>query len=154
ADVSEGANNAARTTGQIWARILDERAGKATGDWSASDVTALDTAAPDIIGAFFDAETPIVDALDQVAGSVWAPWWVDKNGIYRIQQFTAPSGSPVARFTQFDLRSAPERIRTSDEGRGLPTWRSILRYQKNYTVQKSGLAGATLTDRRTFLAEE
>lgn len=155
ADVTQGANAAARTAGQIFAKILDERAGLTTGDWSASDITALDSADNSEIGFWQGTEEAIIaDALDAVAKTPGAWWTVDKSNVFRIEQLTAPSGTPDIVITANDLVTAPQRITPSDSGRGLPAYRVKLNHTKNYTVQTTDLAGGVTDERRAFLAEQ
>ncbi|MEX2281797.1 MAG: hypothetical protein WEE89_04895 [Gemmatimonadota bacterium] len=155
ADVTQGAAGSNRTAGQIWKLIL-ERAGMVSGtDFSTSDITTLDTANSSVLGFYAREEMTAADALTQVAASVGAWWGADRNGVFRIQRLVAPSGSPVVTFTEADIkRGSLIREPTRDPGRGLPTWRSILRYAKNYTVQDSGLAGSVSAERRSELAAE
>ncbi|HTG26043.1 MAG TPA: WD40 repeat domain-containing protein [Reyranella sp.] len=152
ADVTEGATAADRTTAQIFARILDVRAGLTTGDWLAADITALDALNSAVIGFWTAEETTFADVLDQVASSIGAGWGTDANGVYRIQQLLAPSGTASCFFTEHDLLAPIKRLVTSDPSRGLPTWKSIVRYAQNYTVQDTGLAGGVTDDRRAFVA--
>lgn len=158
ADVTVGSSAASRTTGQLFATIMTlagKSSGSAAGNYSGADVTALDTANSSVIGDYQDQEDTFADALDRVAASGGAWWGVDKDGVYRIQQFTAPSGSPVATITANDLHSPLARVvPQNDESHGLPTWRTIVRYQKNYAVQDSGLAGVVTDARRGFLVKE
>jgi hypothetical protein len=151
ADVTQGASAADRTAGQVWAALMT-RAGYG-GDYSTSDVAALDAANDSVIGYFADSETTYERALDEVAASVGAWWGPDRTGTFRIKQLTAPSGTPAIRLTANDLLKAPERISTLDQGRGLPSYRTTVRYAKNWTVQ-TDLAGGVDEARRARLAKE
>ncbi|KJV09475.1 hypothetical protein VZ95_11200 [Elstera litoralis] len=96
ADLAEGANAAARTVGQVWQRLLTGRCGIAAADVNAADVAALDAAAPGGIGfwAGLDGMTRR-DALDAIAESLGAVYWVTAAGQWRIAQFAEPAGEPV-----------------------------------------------------------
>jgi len=147
ADVTQGANAAARTAGQLFAVVLTragKSAGTAAGNWLAADVTALDSANSAVLGDWISEEDTFATVLDRIANSVGAWWGIDRTGVYRIQRFEAPSGSPVAVITENDIRKGSlARVTLSrDDSKGLPTWRTIVRYQRNYTVQTSGLAGS------------
>lgn len=152
ADVTQGANAAARTTGQIWALVLDDRLGMTSGDWSASDVTALDTADNAVIGFWTDQEVQGADVLDRIAASIGAAWYLDASGVFRIKQFVAPSGSPVLSLTANDLK-APLVLK-SKAGERVPQYSSVLRYARNHTPQQSDLAAAVSDARRAYLGKE
>jgi hypothetical protein len=96
ADLSEGADAAARTVGQVWKRLLVERCGVAAADINASDVMALDAAASGVIGLFVGLDGTIRrEALDAVAESVGAVYWVTPTGQWRIAQWALPAGAPA-----------------------------------------------------------
>lgn len=156
------------TAGQMFATVL-QRAGKGTGDWSASDVTALDALNSAVLGYWTDAEILCDAVLDQVAGSVGGWWGVDQAGVYTIQRFDAPSGTAVLSLTANDLLRPLARVPVVDDTKGIPTWRYTVRYGRNYLVQDTGLAAGTtdtlqmesdaisagITDaRRAFLGKE
>lgn len=154
ADVTQGAAAANRTAGQIWGALLT-RAGLASGtDYNATDITALDTANSAVLGYYADAETTFEKALDDVAGSVGAWWGPDRAGVFRIRQLIAPTGTAVISLTANDLLKAPERVPTQDLGHGLPVFRSIVRYAKNYTVQTTDLAAGVSDARRGVVGRE
>lgn len=154
ADVTQGANDAARTTAQIWKTILDERAGMASGDWNATDVTDLDSANNDVIGFWTDQEARVGDVIDAVKDSAGAASFVDGGGIFRIKQFLAPTGSAVLSITANDLIRPLRRILPAEQGQGIPQYRTILRYQKNYTPQTTDVAASVSDARKAFLAKE
>lgn len=153
-DVIEGTAAADRTVAQIYKRALDDRMGKASGDWSAADVTALDAAANYVVGFWTDQETQFSTLFDQLAESLGASWYIDKLGVFRIAQLLAPSGSPVRVFTANDLLAPIERVTLSDVGDGLPTYETIVRHTKNYSPQINDLAANVTVTRRAFLAKE
>lgn len=151
ADIVQGAASSNRTVGQVFAALL-QRAGKSAGDWSAADVTALDTAQSGVIGYWTAEETTVARALDVVAASAGAWWGVDRLGVYRLKRLVAPAGRPVAIFTANDLLEPLRREATTDDGKGLPTWRTVLRYARNFTVQDRDVAWGVTDARRAFLA--
>lgn len=157
ANVTQGANDAARTVAQVWTQLLT-RAGMDSSDWSTADVTALDTAASYVVGWYWDAETTVNLALDTIASSVYAAWYVDKDGVFRIKRFAAPSGSAVHAFTPNDVIAdrvqGLTRVRPNDPGNGIPTYKTIVRYQHNFTIQNSAIAAAVTVARRAFIAQE
>jgi hypothetical protein len=152
ADVKEGSNDAARTAGQVFVRVL-QRMGYTTGDWSASDITALDTADNAVIGRYINEEMRTADLLDEIAGTVGAAWYVDASGVIRIAQFTLPTGTSTRTLTANDFFAPIERLRTQDDDRGLPPWRCILRYGRNYTPQTEFAGGVSDDDRALYTKE-
>jgi len=155
ADVTQGANAAARTAGQIYTQVLT-KAGKTSPDWRASDITALDAANAAVLGLWVGLEeTTAAELCDKIAASVGAWWGSSVSGIYRIKQLIDPAaGSSVASLTANDLLKPLDRVATNDTGRGLPTYRTILRYGRFYVVQTTDLAGGVSSDVRQELARE
>lgn len=96
-DVLQGATAADRTAGKAFV-IANQRAGNTTGDWSASDITALD-AADDSEVEFWagpdDTGVMCSDVADAAARTVGAGWWADTSGVLRIRQLTAPDSNLV-----------------------------------------------------------
>lgn len=154
ADVTQGAAASDRTTAQIWEAILDERGGMAAGDWNATDVSTLDTANNDVIGYWTDQEARVADVIDLVKDSAGAASYVDISGDFRIKQFLAPSGAAVLSITANDLIRPLRRILPTEQGQGIPQYRTILRYQKNYTPQVTDVAASVTDARKAFLAKE
>lgn len=155
ADVTQGANAAARTAAQIWSAGILTKMGKASGtDWNASDVTALDSANNDVCGLWIGTEELKASAaLSRVAQSVGAWWGVDRKGIYRIKRLTDPSGeTPDYSFVASDIKS-PTSIVPRQAMDQVPTYRTILRYKPNYTIQNTDLAGGVSEARRGVLAQ-
>lgn len=153
ADVTQGTTAADRTAAQIYKTILTS-AGKTASDYAADDIAALDTANNSVLGFYADEERKFSDVMDGVVGSVGAWWGVDRNGVFRIRQLSAPTGSPVISLSANDLLKSPERVSTRDEGNGIPVFKSIVRYQKNYTVQTTDLAAGVTDSRRVVVGKE
>jgi hypothetical protein len=107
ADLTEGATPADRTAARVWARILTQRCGIAAADIVEADLVALDAAAPGEVGLWSGTEgISRRDALDAIAGSVGAVYWVDPNGRWRITQLTEPAGDPVMTLRRIGFDSA------------------------------------------------
>lgn len=96
-DVLQGATAADRTAAQAFVQA-NQRAGNTTGDWSASDIIALD-AADDGEVEFWagpdDTDAMCSDVADAAARTVGAGWWADTNGVIRIRQLTEPGTNLV-----------------------------------------------------------
>ncbi|MBI3789937.1 MAG: hypothetical protein HY275_03565 [Gemmatimonadetes bacterium] len=154
ADVTQGATAADRTAAQLFKAVL-VRAGFSAGDYSASDITALDGLTSAVLGYWTDQETTYAAVLDAIAQSVGAWWGVDAAGVFRIQQVVDPSGgSSVATYTANDILAEPKRVTVKDPGSGIPYYRTTVYHTRNYTVQTTDLAGGVSADRRAVLAEE
>jgi hypothetical protein len=163
ADVTQGATAADRTAAQILRTLATGPGGLPVGDVSSADVTALDTANSAEVGLWLDSETTVRAAMQQVSDSVGAWFGFDRLGILRMRRLEAPSGSPaiilrrldqasVADATTVDLISI-ERLATNDQGRGVPAFAVRVGYQRVWTPQADGLAGAVTAARREVLRE-
>lgn len=152
ADVTQGAAAGDRTAGQLFTDVLT-LAGKSSADWSAADVTALDTANASVLGFWTADEMRCDELLTLLAASVGAWWGVDRLGIYRIKQLTAPSGTPAAAFVADDMLRPLTRIVPNDPGRGLPVFQTIVRWGRVYAVQDD-LAGGVSATRRALVSKE
>lgn len=183
ADVTQGASAGERTAGQIYGQLIQrarlanqwgEPLGQATratdagdirvsdtglfritsGDVSTTDINALDTANSSVLGFWTDEETTIADVCDQVAQTVGAWWGVDREGVFRIQRFEAPTAAAVATFTADDLLKQLERLPTTDEGRGIPIYRQLVRWGRFYVTQVADVASSVTDARKGQLANE
>jgi hypothetical protein len=123
-----------RTHAQAWRRVL-MYSGVSAAQISASDVAALDAAlAAEIEFAVFD-ETSADVALSAIANSGAAAWFGDPSGIYRLVQWAAPAGAPVATLTS--LRTDTMGIDDPVGNDGVaPAYLVSLSYGRNWTAQK------------------
>ena len=101
-DVTIEANAADRYAGSLWEAVI-LRAGAASGDVSAADVTALNAAAPYEAGYYVTGSTTFQNVADALAASVAACYNIDQLNAYRIRQMVSPSGTPVASFKRLTL---------------------------------------------------
>lgn len=149
-DATQGAASSNRTVAQIL-KAMALKAGIASGDINASDVTALDTANNSVIGIWIDGADSAMVAMDKVAQSIGAYFGFDALGSLRMGLFTAPTGSATLEIDINNILSI-EHSRTNDTDKGIPAWRVNLSYQKNYSVQDFDLAGAVTAARRSVLS--
>lgn len=149
-DATQGAASSNRTVAQIL-KAMALKAGIASGDINASDVTALDTANSSVIGIWIDGADSAMVAMDKVAQSIGAYFGFDALGVLRMGLFTTPTGSATLEIDINNILSI-ERSRTNDTDKGIPAWRVNLTYQKNYSVQDFDLAGAVTAARRSVLS--
>lgn len=146
ADVTHGAAPANRTAAQLMQAVL-LKAGFTSADWVASDFTALDAAAPAACGLYLTTDTA-ASALDRLADSVGAFWGFDDAGKFRVQQFTAPSGTETLALTDADLLEFDQMPFLQ------PSYRTTLRYAEHVVVQTDGLAGGVTAARRADLGRQ
>lgn len=152
-DATEGVTTADRTVAQLYKRLL-VRKGKSTSEYSTTDVTALDSAANYVAGDWFFGEESYAAVFDRLVESVGASWYVDRSGVYRIKQLVAPPSSSVLDLVANDLKRKLQVVSSNDIGQGLPSYKTILHYQKNYVVMSTDLAASVSTTTRVFLSNE
>ncbi|MGT2508197.1 hypothetical protein [Cupriavidus basilensis] len=117
------------------------------GDIVEADVTALNAANSAPVGVWVDGEANTQTVMDELANAIGAWYGFDRLNRLRMGRLTAPTGVPVARWsvdavTSLVLRSA-----------GVPNWRAVVRFGRNYTVQAQP-AGSVAQARKAFLAQE
>lgn len=151
ADVTQGANAAARTVAQI-IKALALAAGLSAGEISSADVTALDALNSAVVGIWIDdASTTFASAMDQLAASIGAWYGFDATGVLRMGRLSAPSGTPALTLNDYDVLDGFERRPPRDNG--VPVWSVTANHTKIWTVQTSGLAGGAAA-RAGFVARE
>lgn len=152
-DATEGATAADRTHAQVFKRLL-QRWGYVSGtDFSAADIVAFDALNSAVMGAYWADDINRDAILDELAGSAGAWWGPDRLNVFRFQQFAEASGAPALALTANQILSL-EPTPPNDVGRGVPTWRSILRWGRNYTVQGDALAAGVTAARRAVVEVE
>lgn len=147
ADATEGAAAANRYAGALISRIAQQM-GIAAGDVSAVDVSALDAAAPYELGVMLQGDETALGVLDRIAASVGAWYGFDRLGVLRLGRLAAPSGTPATDLTDISITSL-ERIAQGV----LPSWRAVVGWGRNETVQAGDLAGSVTAARRAWLGE-
>lgn len=150
ADITQGAAASNRTVAQILKQLALD-AGFASGEISAADVTALDTAAPQVVGVYPSPDASFLQVMDQVANSVGAWYGFDAAGVLRMGQLLAPTGTPVVTLYDFDQQTLERR---PPKDNGIPIWRVVLGHSRIGIVQVLGLAAGTTAVRRAYLAEQ
>lgn len=148
-DVTQGTASSNRTAAQI-IKLMAIKGGVNSGDINASDVTALDTANSAEVGIWVFGEDTGLACIDQIAQSVGAWYGYDATGQFRMGQFAVASGVADIEINSDNIISI-ESVRPSDTDRGLPAYKVILSYFKNYTVQTADLASGVSEARRSVL---
>ena len=132
-----------RTHAQVWKRLL-LLSGVSAGAISSTDVSTLDAALPAEIEFALFSETTFDAELMRVASSAGAASFGDSSGVYRLIQWSAPSGSPVANLTSLRTESMDiaDPVGTGDQA---PAYRVVLQWGKNWTVQQDANLGGDKT---------
>ena len=157
ADVQEGVLANEKNAAAIVRKML-QRAGLTTADYSEASLAALSSLSLSECGIWIDSDQHILDAVQQVLNSVGA--WIapNANGVLEVGRFDAP-GTPVTTLTMDDI-IRPDNMSfevTNDPGRGVPVWRVVVRYKRNYTpLSGSEVAKCTQQneDYKAYLATE
>jgi hypothetical protein len=128
---------------------------KVSGDVSQSDLNKLDEVNSAPLGFWTSTETMIGDVCDIVADTAGAWWGVDREGVFRIQQFIAPARG-LAKMTVRapNLLKPLDQLRTNDPGGGLPVYRQVIRWGRNYAVQTTDVAASVAPVRRAQIGSE
>lgn len=158
ADVTQGANAAARTAAQIVKAILTGPAGLSGSDYDDATFTALDTANASVCGIYIDTPRDILSVCSDVLNSIGGWLMPTRAGVFEVGRFEAPATS-VATFGQNLILDRGgqrlQRLPTGDQGRGVPSWRVTLKHTRNWTPLSAGqLAGAVTAANAGFFNNE
>lgn len=155
ADVSEGSSAAARYPGAVVQRMLAKMGLSGPADVNAASFSALDAAAAMEIGIWIDGQTTGLAAMGDVLASVGG--WIapGSTGAFEVGRLLAP-GTPVGAIDEDDMLGETLGIVVSeDTDGGLPAWRVIIEYARNWTKQDDAVLGGCVDmPRRGFLAAE
>ena len=108
-----------------------------------SDLDALEVLNPSPVGIYINTETTINAVLTELMSSIGAWYGFNSEGLLTVGRLDAPSGTPVFTLTEVEILLL-DRLTTQDEGRGLPSWRVITNYDKNYTLQDASSLAASV----------
>lgn len=132
-------------------------------NYSAADITYIDSKVADNIGIFLSDGQTTADAITSICASIGAWWGFDQTNTFRLYYFGDTSAAVLATIhtkadpdkygiTSFELSNA------TINGTLDVTKEVKLEYAKNYTVQdKAGIAGIIITtdvERATWLSQE
>lgn len=148
-DATQGATAADKTAAQL-IKTIAIKGGVSSGDINASDVTALDALNSAEVGIWVFGDDQSLSVIDQIAQSVGAWYGYDATGQFRMARFDAASGAADIEISDDNIISI-ETIRPTDTDRGLPAYKVILNYLKNYTIQTSDLATSVSPTRRNVI---
>jgi len=119
-------------------------------DVDGANFSAFDTACPQTLGLYLRDRENLIAALDELVSAVGGFWTFSRDGLLRVGRLDAPAGTPVLELVADDIR---ER-QIACVARALPVQTLRLGYQRNFSPQSDGLAGAvTETNRALYSAE-
>lgn len=152
ADVTEGATAADRTTAKVLGRLFARGARVLT----AGDIVALDALNSAEVGIWYGPnENPMLsEAINRVADSAGSPCYIDKAGAFRVKRFDGPAAVADIDIDANDLAMPPTRRPAADPERGIPIFKSTIRYGHNFSLQTTDIAPAVSQSRRAFLTNE
>lgn len=138
------------TINDIAQRILTDFGGINSSDIDGASFDGLNQTS-DVMGIYIGSdERPSTQAImNRLIGGVAGFWGAARNGNIRAGELIDPSGeTPVLELDEFDI------LRLEPEESPLPRWRQRVAYNRNWTVQRSDLAGSVTDSRRQFLSDE
>lgn len=139
------------STGDLLSRILQERAGFASGDIDAASVTALNTDLAHSVGLYESSDGATVRSLlDRLITGAGAYYTIDRSGVLVAGQFKAPSGTPAVTLGNDDVKAAGVELLR----RMVPSKSVRVGYKRNYTVMQSSISGSVTEDQRDWLNAE
>ncbi len=150
ADVIVGSTTAERSVGSIVRQILT-RAGIAVEDQP--DLSGL----PDYeVGLWIADETTALSAITQIIGSVGGYFISTRTGGFAVGVFRAPA-TPTFELDAADILDITAKV-PSEDGKGVPPWRVVVRWGRNWSVQSESELGdksiCVSNARKAFVAKE
>jgi hypothetical protein len=144
ADVVEGASAADRYAGAVARRML-AKMGMGSGDIDTTSFDVLDALAPYEVGIWLDNEASGMSAIRQVLDSVGGFLQVDSLGRFAAGRLSAP-GAPVATIRERDIIGNAFGVEINpDTDGGLPAYKMVLRWGRNYRVFGANEIGTCLS---------
>lgn len=134
----------------ILQHIVTTHSAIVSGDLDSASFTAMNTAAPQTVGLYIKERQNIIPALDDLVKSVGGFWGFSRAGLLQLGVLIAPAGAPAL---SIDADMVVERG-ISVKRRDLPLAQYTLGWKRNWTVQKSGLAGSVTEARKAELADD
>jgi hypothetical protein len=151
ADLTEGADAAARTAAQLAKRMLIA-AGMTSSDYVSGSFDQLDVKNDAECGYLVDDDRTTLTAIQDVLDSIGGWMFPNADGSFVVGRFEAPSATPALSF-DLDTSAITDSLDRVDAP--IPSWRINLQYAPIFHVQgDSELAGSVSAERRAFLATE
>jgi hypothetical protein len=140
------------TTGEIFQRVLTERAGLTTADIDTAAVAALVTDAPGDVGLYLTGDTTILEALDTLLTGAGGFYTVGRDGRFSAALFKAPGVSLLQEVTLDDDDLDLGGMELSR--RILPYTKVRLGYDRNFSPNANVSANVTDENDRARLKDE
>lgn len=160
ADVTEGANSAARTVAQVVKRLIKERAGKLDAYFDSASITALDTAQNAEFGIYVSTDRSVADCMYELLEGAGAYAVHNEQGVLEFGRLEDPSGLTLDKlWPKQDIIvqnvGTLEQVEIGDAGNGIPVWKCITNAQKIYRVfSDNEFAGAVAIADREYAKQQ
>jgi hypothetical protein len=126
------------------------------GDLDVNSFDTVNTTQPAPIDYFIGSDDSITVAafIQNIMGGIggWGGHRLD--GLFEVRIFQAPTGNPVASFNRGDMLGGDIQRQPLPSNYTPPRYRWQVPYQRCWTVQTSGLAGAITAARTAFVAQQ
>jgi hypothetical protein len=138
--------------GDIANRIVTRARTKLTaGQVNSSSVTAVNTAQIYQCGFYWNKEITKAEALTEVMQGCLGFWFVSLSGVLNIGVLDTPTGTAAVTYTWPDGCRYASNLETYQVSR----WKTILGYQRNYTIlDDSRIAGSASDANRVIYKQE
>lgn len=138
------------TIAEIALRLLRDKAGTPARYFNLGSFASLALDVTGTAGIYLRDVTSGREVLSRLMRGIGAIWYCNRAGQITVKRMAAPSESDIA--IELDVNNVI-RLRKIALPSGIypPTWRWMINFQRNWTVQTSDLAGSVTTSRRQFL---
>ena len=140
----------AATIGGITHMILNDYMGWADSRINLTELAAIDAACTIPVGTYVQNADNMDSVLDTLFSSAGACYYFDQLGVFR--SFVVKD--PATMTADFALSGLQIMGLARENNDGIPAKLVRIKQQKCWTVQKSGVAGATDAARRAYIANE
>ncbi len=118
---------------------------------NATDIATLHTAYPYLAGMYVNDESTIAEVLNRVSESLFLFYYYDNLGELRVKEFNAPEYTATyTEVYEYEILNI-ERLSSASTR---PTWKFIVNYLKNGTVQTTDIASIVSRARKTWISKE
>lgn len=142
------------TAGSIVRRLLTSASGILDpDDLVVSTFTALETAQPAEIGYFIPSgdEQTLRQAVGRIMASIGGWCGARRSGKFEARRFNVPAGAVAGVYDKKNIVDVAHADVPDDLSP--PPWRLRVGWGRNWTVQKTDIAGSVTDARRAYLAE-
>ncbi len=141
-------------TADIVQRMLTERTLIPIGQIDSTSIANFNTVVAGSVGVYVkDSSTTVLQALDMLIIGAGGFYSFDQSGLFYLDQFKAPAGSPVVALLAEDIAQNNSQDTIAILKRWLPSKTVRLAYKKQWLAQNSGLAASVADARRAELLQ-